>query len=193
MRLVTDKKYETMWKSKIPTYGPFVLLLTDHIWNSSNEITTVYRGTDLPEELIEQFRHPIKSRIHFRGHRFLAFTSTTRNKTIAEFYAGNTLFHIKIHSQDGDDVSSHSKFPEEEYLLRAGFDFCIRSCIFAEDKNRWIVHLQSYRANSKEFHSRNGIRTVKNDRIRRRVQSCEVIYTVKYDRIRSYFAILHDN
>lgn len=145
MRLEGEEEHEDVWKSKVATFGPFSLLLyylgeyTDGTW-------TVYRGCNLSEDSIEMFRQRIANDSTIDEVVFSAFTSTSRNRSMAELL-GNVLFVIEIQGDfDGCDVAPYSVFDEEEeYLLAPYFMFSIRSCEFDDEKNKWIIHLRSGR------------------------------------------------
>ncbi|CAF1287970.1 unnamed protein product [Rotaria magnacalcarata] len=150
MRLVGDTKHEALWRGKVPTYGPFAYLLFSTRHDYSGGLRTVYRGTNLPSDLIEQYQ---KNCIHFSrsytyddlfGFRinFPAFTSTSENRAKAEAF-GNVLFVIEISSSDGVNISSYSDYDEEEILLDPTFVFWITSCTHDDTKNKWIIHLHS--------------------------------------------------
>lgn len=143
MRLEGDEEHEQLWKSKVPTFGPFSLLLY-YLGEYAVGNMTVYRGCYLSDDLIQQFRQQLandpKTEIVFP-----AFTSTSRNRDKAEMF-GNVLLIIEVDRHyDGCDVSPYSKYNEEEYLLAPYFMFWIRSCDFDEIENKWIIHLQSAR------------------------------------------------
>jgi hypothetical protein len=143
MRLTADAQYEQIWKSKLPTFGPLALLLWNLNMHFGGKKMTVYRGTNLSDDLIDQFRQINED----SGYRYIfifpAFTSTSRNRERAEFCSGNVLFSIDISEADGYDVSPYSDFDEEEQLLMPEFGFRIRWCDFDENKNKWLIHLQS--------------------------------------------------
>ena len=150
MRLVeeTNDQYEKLWRDKVKTFGPFALLLFDlGDWKSSHPMI-VYRSANLSDDLIEQYHktstdaNPYNRRICFP-----TFTSTSRNRAVAEFMDGNVLFEI----QTGDgptaaynsDVSLHSDFDEEEELIPPGALFIVQSCIFDTDKHKWQIQLRA--------------------------------------------------
>lgn len=94
------------------TLRPFVLLcrLRD---TEFDKAVTVYRRANLSDATIEQFIQAGE------GHRgcFPAFTSTTRNRAIAN-QQGNVLVEIRarLRSQSAD-ISSSSDYPHEEDVL----------------------------------------------------------------------------
>jgi len=153
MRLEGDREYETVWKSKVPTFGPFACLLDQPLGDFFRiRKLTVYRGANLSDDLIEQYRQKIC--VVFNDGRlaqFPTFISTSRNQAKAERF-GNVLFLIEIDGwQDGHDVSPYSDYEEEEHLLHPNVGFRIRSCTFDQIKNKWIIHLQTWRANHNDM------------------------------------------
>jgi hypothetical protein len=144
MWLETDDEHEEFWKSKISTFGPFSLLLY-YLGEYTGGKMTVYRGCNLTDDLIKAYRQKLVNGIHNDSVVFPAFTSTSRNCTMAELI-GNVLFVIDIHgNHDGCDVLPYSLFDEEEHLLNPYFMFSVQSCQFDQDKNKWIIYLQSSR------------------------------------------------
>jgi hypothetical protein len=143
MRLEGDEEHEQLWKSKVATFGPFSLLLYYLGEYTSGEMT-VYRGCNLNDDLIQQYRQKMLTEPHAMVV-FPAFTSTSKNRNKAEQF-GNVLLVMDIDRRyDGSDVSPYSPYDEEEYLLAPYFAFSIRSCEFIENKNRWVIHLRSVR------------------------------------------------
>ncbi|CAF1107407.1 unnamed protein product [Didymodactylos carnosus] len=138
MRSVGDEKHIDFLQSKVPTFGPFAyllykLLVYDKKW------WTVYRGAQLSDDMIEQYKDSIG-----KYRAFPAFTSTSRSRAKAEQF-GNVLFEIQARNV-GADVSSYSVYPnEEEVLLPPYFNFCVRSCSLLFDRNKrqnkWIICL----------------------------------------------------
>ncbi|UJR18852.1 hypothetical protein I4U23_021980 [Adineta vaga] len=160
MRLIEDNCYEHVWKSKVPTLGPFAYLLNclatgiKYSIDLPVESMTVYRGCNLSAEAIEKFKafhteHQAHN-YHTSWISFLSFTSTSRSREKAEFIGGNALFIIKICTHyEGCDISPYSRFDEEEFLLIPTFSFLIVSCNYDEHVHKWIIGLES--ANS--FHN----------------------------------------
>ena len=146
MRLVgnEDENDKKKWKSKISTFGPFVWLL---YWlreeNGLGSTITVYRGAELADDLIANFRNAK----HNTRYEFPGFTSTSTDQEVAELYSGNVIFHIDISLKDGNDLSLLSQFPDEkEFLLVPAFLFQMKSCIYND--NKWNIHLASFWADS---------------------------------------------
>jgi hypothetical protein len=136
MRLHGDKERANLVKDIVPTFGPFAYLL-DRLIPQNYKKITVYRGAQLTDDLIEQYRQ-------FVGQKedlvFPAFTSTSRNQEVAEFYAGNVLFTMDCGT--GADVSQYSQYSdEEEVLLSPNLFFRVRSCTFDNIKTKWIIDM----------------------------------------------------
>ena len=106
--------------SKIDTLGPFSYLLWQYlVLDKNNDVKLVYRGVNLTQEMIEEYKQAISD----EGFRFTkkkviwpAFTSTTKDRQVAEIY-GNTLFIINLLDGNRKDISSLSIFPDEQEVL----------------------------------------------------------------------------
>ena len=126
--------------SKVDTLGPLCYLIREHLFHAdkSKEKITVYRGTTLTDEMIEEYRRAIGKWIQWS-----AFTSTTRNRTVAEMYQGNTLFIMTIVSgYFTRNISSLSQFEhEEEILLTANLHLKIDEVIFDPDNNKYLIKM----------------------------------------------------
>ena len=128
-RLYTSSSFLYSWMNsslrnkdatKIDTLGAFGFLL---YWYAQQESTgssakTVYRGTTLTEEMVNQYKHSIGKPV-----TWCSFSSTTKNKEVAKFFTGNTLFIIKVENIDrgfacyNRDISHLSLYPDEEEVL----------------------------------------------------------------------------
>lgn len=140
MRLGGDEQQKELWRSKIPTFGPFAYLLSALTVDRNYKKITVYRGANLTDDVIEQYRHNLDRYVNFP-----AFTSTSRNQKKAEQF-GNVLFVMDISSLDGSDVSPYSNYPnEEETLVKPDFAFCIQACRLDKIKKKWTIHLTAHR------------------------------------------------
>lgn len=96
---------------------------------------TVVRGTNLPADVLEQYRP---------GDIITepAFTSTSTDPTVAQSptFAGNTEF--RIWSTTGRDVSAVSMFPgEQEILFPAGSKFYVVSKVVDPQTGRTIIEM----------------------------------------------------
>ncbi|CAF3239174.1 unnamed protein product [Rotaria sp. Silwood2] len=147
MRLGPDEKYQALWQSKLPTFGPFACLL----FNLQRDLSvpaaittkTVYRGANFSPEQIEEYQRITNVAKADRSYgQFPAFTSTSRNRRKAQEF-GNVLFVIEVSEVDGCDFSLYSEFDEEEHLLAPHFYFSIESCLFDNKINKWVITLRS--------------------------------------------------
>ncbi|CAF1984890.1 unnamed protein product [Rotaria magnacalcarata] len=144
MRLQGDFAFETLWKSRVPTLGPFAVLLNSAM-NFTRTNMIVYRGATMTNEQIEQFRLCVVSE---RKIQLPAFTSTTLNPNVAEFFGSNVLFVIDLEKDTGSlDMSPYSNYPDEqELLIFDGFPAKVTSCHFDEIANKWIIKLWGLRS-----------------------------------------------
>jgi hypothetical protein len=156
MRLIGDKDHENVWRSKLETLGPFAFLLFYFVsFENLNHRTsrTVYRGAQLSNEMIAQYRRAAQSNDSRRS--FQAFTSCTRNRTKAEQF-GNVLFVINPERRISYrtlnmDISFLSAYPdEEEILIRPGRAFKIERVEFDQTKNKHIIYLTSISTTDKQ-------------------------------------------
>ena len=86
--------------SKVDALGFFC----DFIWNSLSfeflkskyQFTgLVYGGATLESDEIDTYKHSVKK----SAREWLGFSSTSKNRALAECYSGNTLFIINVSSQ----------------------------------------------------------------------------------------------
>ncbi|CAF1366188.1 unnamed protein product [Adineta steineri] len=139
MRLIGSEQHEQIWRSKISTLGPFCLLLWDNPFNRKmiKPDTLLYRGANVPDELITSFKEECEK----SWHTFQAFTSCSRNRKVAEGF-GNVLFIMKTLVAYTVDLSSLSQYPdEEEELLFPGVSFTIDRMEFDEKKKKHLIYL----------------------------------------------------
>jgi hypothetical protein len=99
MGLCGDEKNMDLWRSKVSTFGPFGYLLQSLKFADHYSKLYVYRGANLSDDLIQQYRENIGVYLTFP-----AFTSTSRNRAKAEQF-GNVLFIIHASSTSGNDVA----------------------------------------------------------------------------------------
>jgi hypothetical protein len=130
--------------SKVDTLGPFCNLL----WNSlcSEALMAkyqykgkVYRGATLTDEEVESY----KSSIRKSSKEWHGFSSTSKNRELAEIY-GNTLLIINVPSQSQHlDISSISQFPDEdEVLLGASTSFQVEDVSYDEMTHKHHINLR---------------------------------------------------
>ena len=142
MRLITDYNGDNKVEvdNCIATFGPFIYILASFKPPDANSCKTVYRGALLSDDMIKQFQEASTTK---QIQVFPAFTSATRNRDVAESYAGNVLFRIDI-DWEGSDITPYSNFPdEEEVLINNDFLFVINSVLFDTTKNLWLIHLEN--------------------------------------------------
>lgn len=141
MRLIGSKEHEKVWRSKIETLGPFCLLLWDNPFNNRlNKKLVVYRGAELNDEQIATYldlsMHPDEYR------SFQAFTSCSRNRTLAEL-RGNVLFILDVEYAFTVDLQEISAIPdEEEELIFPGVCFNVQEMEFDNDTNKYLIYLK---------------------------------------------------
>ncbi|CAF2142897.1 unnamed protein product [Rotaria magnacalcarata] len=143
----------TMTRKKVNTIGPFCVLLRSYINDQGDNPfpSIVYRGLTLTDEERKNF---MKEEM-----RFTAFTSTSKNRTLAELL-GNTLLIIDLNVKErrhgslikiGRDISMMSNFPEEEeYLIipRSTFNFEKYEYDESKDLQKHIVYLKGSNENN---------------------------------------------
>ncbi|CAF2944036.1 unnamed protein product [Rotaria sp. Silwood2] len=141
MRLVGDKEQEKVWRSKIPTLGPFCLLLWDDPLNTKLTMKkTLYRGATLEPQQIVKYEEMARDKNAWGS--FQAYTSTSRNRKKAEEF-GNALFIMKVLFAFIADLSSLSEYEnEEEELVTPGVCFRVESVEFNSKKNKHFITLQ---------------------------------------------------
>ena len=112
-RIMREQK--TLTLEQLMTVGPFAYLLKWYIYGEApHEPLTVYRGLTLSEEERKEFL-PEEGR-----HLTLkAFTSTSKNRAVAEMFSGNTLLVIEVQRNYflGGHIAELSVFPDEEEVL----------------------------------------------------------------------------
>jgi hypothetical protein len=139
MRLVGSEEHESIWRSKIDTLGPYCLLLWDDPFNNkpntSNEV--LFRGVNLSADMIAAF----EKRSPTEHGTFQAFSACTRNRRVAEQF-GNVIFIIKVIYAYTMDLSSFSRFPEEEeVLVHPGVCFSVSHVELDRTANKHLIYL----------------------------------------------------
>ena len=131
-------------ESKVRTLGPMCVLINAHL---SQRITlpgeqTVYRGMTLTDEMIQEYSEAVGQDISWP-----AFTSTSKNRDVAELFAGNTLCIITLNQgrfAHGGDISHLSHMPDEdEFLLSIGFMLLVEKVDIDPSKAKHLIHLRS--------------------------------------------------
>ena len=141
MRLIGDKEHEEIWRSKIPTLGPFCLLLWDDPINTKVKTEMkLYRGANLNSEQLAVYEDMMKHPNEYRS--FQAFTSCSRNRQKAEKF-GDTLFIMDVQFAFMADISSLSEYKsEEEELLGPGVCFCVQNVKFDHQIKKRVIMLR---------------------------------------------------
>lgn len=134
--------------SKIDTYGPFCCAL--HKFLDENEtdidrepVCVLYRGANLAPEHLDEYKRNIG-----KVRSWLAFSSTSTNKNVADIYSSNSLFiicpaTIATPFFPGRLIKEISFFnEEEEVLLQPGVDFRIEEVNEStEQGKKHVIHL----------------------------------------------------
>ncbi|CAF1016404.1 unnamed protein product [Adineta ricciae] len=141
MRLVGSQEDEEIWRSKIPTLGPFSLLLWDDPCNKRMKANIeLYRGANLESEQIEIYKGMAARNDKYGS--FQGFSSCTRNRAKAEAF-GNTLFIIQVKYAFIADLSDLSEYPEEEEeLIMPGVCFRVVRVDFDYKKNQHLIYVE---------------------------------------------------
>lgn len=141
MRLVGSDGDDQTWRSKVPTLGPFSLLLWDNPFNTRTQTgIELYRAANLTPEQITQYEAIAKKQDEYGS--FQGFSSCSRNRTKAEGF-GNALFVMKVVMAFIADLSKVSEYPdEEELLVTPGVCFRVLSVDFDDKKEKHIIHLE---------------------------------------------------
>lgn len=105
--------------TKIDTLGPFCYLLYHRLrLDRVRGDQILYRGMDLTDEMVNEYKQATGQEITWS-----AFTSTSKDRRVAEAYTTNTLCIIS--SKDSwrpqKDISQLSLYPDEQEVLLAPF------------------------------------------------------------------------
>lgn len=131
--------------SKVNTLGPFCCFVRNYLHASQkededvDEEIIVYRGMHLESNDIQMYKNCIGE-----VHSWFAFSSTTKNRAMAENFAVNVLFEIRFDGfsfshYPGRSIAALSRYPtEEEILLQPGADFRIEE-VKEENKHGKIL------------------------------------------------------
>ena len=127
--------------TKLETLGPFCYLLNWYlVRNNCSEESLLFRGMTLTDDMLEEYEQAIGKIIVWP-----AYTSTTKNRHVAEMFANNTVVIITAKRDNHlyrSDISSLSVFPQEqEVLLDSQYKFHVDKIErdFMNKKN--IIHM----------------------------------------------------
>jgi hypothetical protein len=151
MRLIGNEEHEQVWQTKIHTLGPFCLLLWDDPF--SNKLSMgklLYRGANLSDDQIDTYKDCSKRPNEYRT--FQAFTSCSRNRTVAEAFSGNALFIMQVLFAFTMDLSPWSAYnDEEEELVIPGVGFTVQRVEFEKNTKKHLIYLQLRQRFSGEY------------------------------------------
>lgn len=105
--------------TKIDTLGPFCYLLYHRLrLDRVRGDQILYRGMDLTDEMVDEYKQAVGQEITWP-----AFTSTSKDRRVAEAYAANTLCIISSKDtwRPQNDISKLSLYPDEQEVLLAPF------------------------------------------------------------------------
>lgn len=128
--------------SKLETFGPLAYLLYEYSRMNAGFTGKVYRGLTLNTTELESYKQG-------RGQwlTWPAYTSTSKNCKVAELFGTNTLLiieisHIQLGLVRGYDIAHLSKFPdEEEVLIPAGTNFCVKS-VEQNEQQKYVIYIE---------------------------------------------------
>ncbi|CAF1513339.1 unnamed protein product [Adineta ricciae] len=141
MRLVGSKEDDHIWRSKVPTLGPFCLLLWDDPFNTRMKTNIeLYRGANLKPEQIAMYEAMAKTKDEYGS--FQGFSSCSRNRKKAEEF-GNALFIMEVKFAFIADISKVSEYEnEEEELITPGVCFRVLKVKFDSETKKHLIHLE---------------------------------------------------
>ena len=136
-------------RERVKTLGPFCFLLKSYLHQMETyDIPTVFRAIDLTDDERQVFANDVQ---------FVAFSSATKSRSMAELYNRNTLLVIdlNIKKRDGLDVgragayiAMWSHFPqEEEFLIWPQTSFHFLRAEYDRLTKKHTIYLKSYQTN----------------------------------------------
>lgn len=151
-------------QTKLDTVGPFCYLLFNSIGqcseiNSSqinffrrffpsNKIQSIdlYRGDHNSSSTIEEYRRAVGDKS--KRFKWLSFVSTSFDRSVAEKFAGDVLYIIKVRSYVSNEdqltnLAAMSHYEDEkEILLLPGVQFQVTKLEYDNKKGRHLVHIK---------------------------------------------------
>ena len=142
MRLVGVQEHNDAWKSKVPTLGPFCLLLWDDPLNKKAKTgMTIYRGANLNNEQIAKYKEMARDQDIYGS--FQAFTSCSRNRRVAELFTANALFVIEVVAAFTANLTEVGNYPdEEEELVMPGVCFRVTEVEYDPNSEKHLIYLK---------------------------------------------------
>jgi hypothetical protein len=129
-------------QTKLDTLGPLCFLIRDFSRTCTEFIGTVYRGVELSPATILSYKQAVGT-----WRTWPSYTSTSKNRNMAEIFQRNTLFIIEItnfkfSAPRAYDIAGISQFPsEEEVLLPAGISFQVIS-VEQDLQQKYIIQIK---------------------------------------------------
>lgn len=129
-------------RSKLDTLGAYCFMLWYYLYSGSEKKLTLYRGADLKVETIEKYKQAVG-----RSLKWLAFTSTSKDREVAEIYSVNTLFIIETMVGRNDsywakDITWISKYhDEQEVLITGGHPFKVVRVDQNLEDGKYLIYL----------------------------------------------------
>ena len=126
--------------TKIDSLGPFCYLLYHRLrLDRVRGDQTLYRGMELTPEMIDEYKKIVGQEIVWP-----AFTSTSKDRRVAEAYVGNTLFIISSKGtwRPQNDISKISLYPDEqEVLLSSLYKFKVDSVELDSNNEKHLIYM----------------------------------------------------
>lgn len=142
MRSIGRPGEEHLWQSKVRTLGPYSLLLWDN--PSSTEPSKVkkplYRGMPMTEDQFNSFRANSSKRPK-PEYSFQAFTSSSRQREVAEKFSEDALLIITVGMAFTVDLHPVSTFAEDEELILPGVCFTVERAQRNPSDGRYHIEL----------------------------------------------------
>jgi hypothetical protein len=126
--------------SKVDTLGPFCYLLYHRLrLDRVRGDQLLYRGTTLSIEMLNEYKQAVGKEIVW-----LPFTSTSKERRVAEVYRGNTLFIISSKDtwRPQNDISKLSYYPDEqEVLLSPLYSFTFDRVELDSTSEKYLIYM----------------------------------------------------
>ncbi|UJR19692.1 hypothetical protein I4U23_022826 [Adineta vaga] len=142
-------------QTKLLTIGPYCFLVFNYIGRHINEpfsihrhiqskIITVFRGDYISEKMLEEYRHAVGNNSKY--FKWLPFVSTSYEKDVAENFARNVLYIMKIRRHSSNDLyadmSTISSFKDEkEIILQPGIRFQVENIELDFTKKFYLIYI----------------------------------------------------
>ncbi len=125
--------------SKVDTLGAYCYLLTLNLYDDDKEDNTLYRGCELTDEMINDYKNAVGTQIIWS-----AFTSLSRSREQAEKFTKNTLFIVRLTGNEycSKYIADLSNYPhEQEVLLRPVHPMWIVKFDYDNENKRCLIYL----------------------------------------------------